>query len=203
MSKVLLDTLLSRAVEDRRWLRLLVAANLMGSLYGFWWYADQLAATPWVLWPWTADSPLSTFFLTGVLVLWAAGRRLPALEALAFFGLVKYGFWTVLVLGLWWAGGAPVGWVDAGLVLTHTIMVLQGLVFVRRHRLGAGALGFALAWYAWNDFLDYAAGYHPHFPDPGALPLIRAVALASTPFIWWLLGRGVPADAGRGQPGSG
>lgn len=193
----MLDRLLALAPR-RGWFWLLVLGNLAGSLYGFWWYAEQLAVTPVAVWPWTADSPLSTFFLTGVLLAWWRGRRVPLLEGLAWLGLLKYGFWTVFVLGLWWARGGTFWWVDAMLVATHAFMVLQGMVFARAHRLGPGALGFALAWYVLNDALDYAAGFHPRIPDPAVFGLVRAVSLASTPLFWLAVRR----LAGRSRLGA-
>ncbi|WP_297198742.1 DUF1405 domain-containing protein [Thermanaeromonas sp.] len=41
----------------------------MGSLYGYYWYHEQLLATPLVWWIFTPDSPLSTSFFTLTLTL--------------------------------------------------------------------------------------------------------------------------------------
>ncbi len=190
-----LDAFVVAAAEDRRWLWLLLLGNLGGSVFGFDWYKSQLAVTPWLLWPVTADSPLATLLFTLVVGLWLAGRRSPALEALAALGLLKYGFWTIFVLGLYWLTGGRFLPIDGLLFATHGWMVVQGLLVLRAAPPGPGALALAAAWYFLNDAVDYFTAWRPWLPDPAHFGLVRVVSAASTGAFWWLgvLGAGCRA----------
>lgn len=183
-------------IADRRWLGLLLAVNLVGAGYGFDWYAGQLRATPVWLWPLTADSPMSLLFFALALTAWWLGRRWPVMEALGYLGLLKYGFWTMFVVGLHWAGGGAFQWIDLFLFTSHGFMALQALLLVGALPLAVGAFGPALAWYLANDYFDYV---HPGTPTMGFLAapaLIRSVSLTSTPLfalaLVLLRGRGSP-----------
>jgi len=182
-----LRELRGRLVENRRLLGLLLGVNLVGAGYGFDWYAGQLRATPVGLWPLTADSPMSLLFFCLALGAWLLGRRRPVLETLGYLGLLKYGFWTMLVVGLHWAGGGDLQWIDLFLFVSHGFMALEALLLVGGLPLRAGAFGPALAWYLAGDYLDYL---HPGTPTMGFLPelaLTRAVSLISTPVFTLLL----------------
>lgn len=52
----------------------LLIINFLGSLYGYYWYYDQLLATPWPWWIFTPDSPLSTSLFTLTLALLLSGK---------------------------------------------------------------------------------------------------------------------------------
>ncbi len=182
------------SIPDQRPLILaLVVINFLGSLYGFYWYRDQLATTsPWV-WIFVADSPLSTFYLTILLLLllWsgrighgdgadAAGTYTP-IDGLAYLGLVKYGFWTMFIIGLYWKMGGAFVWVDLMLFLSHGAMLVQALLFFRRHPSSRNSLLFAMAWFLVDDYLDYFKGYHATYPETSPeFGLVRTVSLIST-----------------------
>jgi uncharacterized membrane protein YpjA len=187
-----------RLVRQRAFLGLLLGVNLVGAAYGFAWYASQLRTTAVWLWPFTADSPMSLFFFALALVSWLWGRRWPVMEALGYLGLLKYGFWTMLVVGAWWLRGEPFLWIDLFLFISHGLMALQALVLVGSLPVRAPALGAGFLWYLLNDYLDYL---HPGTPTMELLPegwLIRAISLASTPVFAMVLGvLGDRADRGR------
>ena len=44
-------------------LNLLLICNILGTLYGFIWYGDQLAKTPWYFLPFIPDSPIASLFV--------------------------------------------------------------------------------------------------------------------------------------------
>lgn len=168
----------------------LIVVNFLGSLYGFYWYRDQLITTaPW-MWIFVADSPLSTFYLTTVLLLFLSKRNPAPLDGLAYLGLVKYGFWTMFVIGLFWVTGGAFSWVDLLLFLSHLAMLVQSFLFFRRHPATRASLGFAMAWYLVNDYLDYFKGYHPYYPEASPeFAFVRTVSLVSTWVvfaIFWL-----------------
>lgn len=158
-----------RLPADRRWAVPLVAVNLLGALYGFWWYAAQLAVTPWWQWPVVPDSPLSALLFACLLMFWYWGRPPALLGALALLGLLKYGAWTVVIFAhLWWAGYDLMAQ-DLLLVISHLGMLLQALIFLRYLRPPGWALPAAAAWYGFNDLADYGFALHPGLPVPGYL----------------------------------
>ena len=150
---------LPRALEDLG-LRLawpIVAVNLAGTAFGFWYYRVQFAATPAVMWPFVPDSPLATLFIALSLAAWRldAGPWAEALHVLAFFGCLKLGFWTPYVqLFLNGPAGIP-AWLYWFLVTSHLAMVLEAFVIHRYARFPGWAIGAALAWHGTNDLVDY------------------------------------------------
>lgn len=166
--------------QERRWAAALVALNLGGSLYGFQWYASQLARTPWWQWPVVPDSPLSTLLFSFFLVFWYWGRSPRLFSALALLGMLKYGAWTMFIFGqIWWAGHGLV-LEDLVLFLSHLGMVVEALIFVRHVRLPAWAVAGAAAWYVINDWADYGLGFRPGLPAPEFLPSVAMAAVVLT-----------------------
>ncbi|HBT48255.1 MAG TPA: DUF1405 domain-containing protein [Peptococcaceae bacterium] len=165
----------------RPWfLKTLLVVNLLGSLYGYYWYREQLAATPWIWWIFTPDSPLSTSLFTLALTLALKGKGSPFLRLLAAAGVIKYGLWAAVVITDYWLKGGPAELLEAMLCLSHLGMALEGLIFIRhwpfgrRHVLGVGG------WLVLNDYVDYALGWHPYLfrPDQEGLAAVTAVALS-------------------------
>ncbi len=76
----------------------LLICNILGTLYGFIWYGDQLAKTPWYFLPFIPDSPIASLFFC-VLLLFVSffNKHIPFVEALAFVTLLKYGLWAVIM----------------------------------------------------------------------------------------------------------
>lgn len=162
----------------RNWVLALIGINFLGSLYGFYWYAPQLAVTPWWQWIVVPDSPTASLFFTLALTGLALGRRWRWLEGLAAVNLMKYGLWTVAIFAQFaWVHG----WLPAeGLLLglSHAGMALESWLFLRVYRPGAAAGLLGAGWTLLNDVTDYLAGnLHPTLPDPAALPFAREAAL--------------------------
>lgn len=187
--------------HDPGWLRLLLAVNLAGAVYGFRWYAPQLAATPTYLWPVVPDSPLSALlFALGLLPrLHGGDDRAPRWIALARLATFKYGLWTVLVLG-----GATLrsGSLDpeaALLFLTHAGMAAEAWLLLRAAPPAPGAAAVALAALLVNDAFDYGPlRTHPALPDPAALPYVAAEAAALSLLAFALARAAAAAARGRG-----
>jgi uncharacterized membrane protein YpjA len=187
--------------RQRLWLRLLIIINFLGSLYGFYWYWDQLVVTPPALWIFVSDSPLSTFYFAALLATLLSGRRPGPFGGLAYMGLVKYGFWTIFIIGLFWITGGGFTWVDLMLFLSHLAMVIEACLFFRVHPASRVSLGAAMVWYLVNDYLDYFRGYHPTYPEANPeFGLVRAVSLASTWvvfLIFWTWSRSLSRSPDR------
>jgi uncharacterized membrane protein YpjA len=163
------------------WALLIGAINLLGIVYGFIYYEPQFAVTPWYLWLFVPDSPLAVLWAELALLAAWLGRRVMALEALAFVGNVQVGLWTVYVLlayapefgTLDFLHGGPVS-LNTILLVGHFGMAVLALIFVQgirdcrsSHRGGRALVGIAiaLAYYLANDALDY---FGPNFNVGGA-----------------------------------
>ncbi|MFZ5767436.1 MAG: DUF1405 domain-containing protein, partial [Bacillota bacterium] len=151
--------------RDRRWLFFLTLVNLAGFAYGMDWYRGQLASLAVWTWPVTADCPVSALLFGCVTATLALGRSCGPLEGVAYVASLKYGMWTVLIIGQSWLAGAPVDADSINLLWTHAGMVGESLLFgtVRPPRLHWVALG--AVWAAVNTALDYGLGLHPTLPD--------------------------------------
>jgi len=172
---------------DRRWIAVLIAVNLSGSLYGFNWYREQLRATPLRYWPVVPDSPLSTLLFSLFLIAVYFGRRYPWLEALSELAMIKYGLWTPLVIGQHWWVHRVVDFEDVHLFLSHLAMAVEATLFLRFYRPGPvlGLPGLvwglpALGWLLFNDYMDYFRGFHPALPAPELIEVVKVFSLVIT-----------------------
>ncbi len=156
-----------KAVEDwgLRLVWLVVAINLAGTAFGFWYYFPQFSETPPVMWIFVPDSPMATLFIAGAFALWAMGRQNDYLTALAFFGNIKLGLWTPWVLVVFadsfLAFTAPAMY--AFLLVSHLAMVVQAFVLHRITDFPLRAVGVAIAWYTIDLTVDY---FIPIVGDP-------------------------------------
>ena len=156
-----------KAVEDLgfRFVWVVVAINLVGTAFGFWYYLPQFSETPPVMWIFVPDSPMATLFIAGAFALWAMGRQNEYLTALAFFGNIKLGLWTPWVLVVFadsfLAFTAPAMY--AFLLVSHLAMVVQAFVLHRITDFPLKAVGLALAWYTIDLTVDY---FIPVVGDP-------------------------------------
>ena len=173
---------------DRRWWWILLAVDLFGSLYGFYWYWPQLSQTPTKYWLIVPDSPGATFLFTIWLGLMLAGAnwRRPSMQvlgAIAFISNMKYGLWTAIVLP---QAGVKYGWEFqfVHLSLSHLGMFAQGLLFARHYRPGAAAAAVALAWMGCQDLVDYwLLLTHPTLPYQAEFGFARGVAVTLS-LVW-------------------
>ncbi len=181
--------------RNRAMVRLLIAVNLFGTGYGFWWYHGQLRETPPLYWPLVPDSPGSTLLFTLFLLAVDRGRRLPLLESLAYASSIKYGLWTPAVWAYYWSAGGGVTFESVHLSLSHLGMALEAAIFGRFYRPVRPWPLAALAWLVFNDYMDYVRGFHPTLPVPEAVTLIGTIAVilsVSSCIVIWIWGRGAP-----------
>ena len=133
-----------------------VAINLAGTAFGFWYYRFQFAGTPTVMWPFVPDSPFATLLVALALASWKLGRPQEWLIALAFFGNVILGGWTVYVHLVFWEHFDYLHWsMRHFLIWSHAAMVAQAFLL---HRIGdfpPGAVAVATLWYAVDTTVDY------------------------------------------------
>jgi uncharacterized membrane protein YpjA len=156
-----------RALSTRRdFLWALFFVNFLGSVYGFWWYRNQLAETEVVWWPFIPDSPTASSLFTLALLAWIMKRTHPLLEALAAVTLFKYGIWAVVMI-FWggWLEPAPLmealNWQHWMLIVSHLGMALEAVLFMHMTSFAWKHLLWVAAWTLTNDALDYGLDIHP------------------------------------------
>jgi uncharacterized membrane protein YpjA len=168
--------------RERRWWWALLVINFFGSLFGFWWYKGQLAATPVKYWLIVPDSPGSTFLLCIWLTLLLAGVdwRKPGMQwlgAIAFVSNMKYGLWTATVLP---QAGIKYGW-DFDFIhlsLSHGAMWVQAMIFARFYKPSLAPAVGALLFMWFQDLIDYfVLNTHPTLPYESELAYARGMAI--------------------------
>lgn len=170
-------------------------ANLLGTLYGYEWYRGQLVDTWTTQGGWLVlfvpDSPTASLFFTATLWFLIRDRRRTdrkgtrlesgaaaaagagaaltwrgAIEALAVITQVKYGVWAVAII-FWGASrGDALVWQEWMLVVSHSCMAAEALLYMRFYRFTALAAAVGAAWTLTNDAIDYTAGVFPYLPSP-------------------------------------
>ncbi|MFC3958108.1 DUF1405 domain-containing protein [Halovivax cerinus] len=149
----------------------IVAVNLAGTAFGFWYYRYQFVETPAVMWPFVPDSPVATLLIALAIGAWKLGRERPWLTALAFFGNLTYGLWTPFTLLVFSDSFSYLHPLMYGFLFwSHLAMAVQALVLHRISDFSIGGIGIALGWYGTNLLVDY---FVPIVGDPHhtALPV--------------------------------
>jgi len=171
--------LLPKALEDIafRFVWVIVAINLLGTAFGFWYYRFQFRELPVEMWAFIPDSPGATLLIALALAAWALGRSSDTLATLAFFGNVKLGLWTPYVLVVFYpaflANSGPAMY--AFLLVSHLGMVVQAFVLHRITDFPLKAVGIATAWYTVDLLMDYFVPVIGEVTHIDPLPRYRAV----------------------------
>jgi uncharacterized membrane protein YpjA len=194
-----------RLFRDRRIIWLLFIVNLLGTVYGYMWYGNQLAFTAenypvWLL-PFVPDSPTASLFFTiALLLLLYPPKGLTGtlvrqlIEALAVVTSVKYGIWAVSMIVAGGYQGDTVNWKDWMLMISHTGMAVEALIYARYFSFRR-MLPVALLWTFANDMVDYSEGVFPWLPsvlddDISAVQYFTmGLTLFSTAAAWLFGGR--------------
>ncbi|MFN7252225.1 MAG: DUF1405 domain-containing protein [Anaerobacillus sp.] len=146
----------------KKWvLSLLLIANLVGTIYGYWWYKEQLAITPRQFYIFVPDSPTASLFLVFVLVVFLFKKNWPLMEAFAAVTLIKYGVWAVVMNIAAGLAGATLTWENYMLIASHGAMAIQALIFAPYFRIKVRHLIIVSIWTITNDIIDYVYGMHP------------------------------------------
>ncbi|WP_018133267.1 DUF1405 domain-containing protein [Effusibacillus pohliae] len=157
---------------DRRFLWMLFWINLLGTVYGYYWYRNQLLNTPPLLWPFVPDSPTSSLFFTIVILLWLFRRSSPVLEMMAVMTSFKYGVWCVAVLLLYGVADRFIAPANIMLILLHAGMAVEVLLYRFAYRFRPHHVWWGAAWLLLNDLFDYGFGVHPYLEDDRFVPEI-------------------------------
>jgi len=136
---------------------LIVAVNLGGTAFGFWYYRHQFARVAPEMWAFVPDSPAATLFVALALAAWALGHPNDYLASLAFIGNIKLGLWTPYVLVVFAPGFLEfTAWpMYLFLFFSHVAMSLQAFLLYRISDFPLRAVGVATAWYTVDLLVDY------------------------------------------------
>ncbi|SEO50647.1 Uncharacterized membrane protein YpjA [Halorientalis persicus] len=150
----------------------IVGINLLGTVFGFWYYIPQFRLEPLAAWPVVPDSPMATLFIALSLALYKLERPNEYLNVLAFFGCLKLGLWTpyvltvfadaflatvmappqiVPLLGQALSSKAMYGF----LFVSHLGMAAEAFLVRRYSAFPSRAILVAVVWYGFNDLVDY------------------------------------------------
>lgn len=140
---------------------LLLAINVLGTIYGYIWYMWQLKITDPIFLIFVPDSPTASLFFSIALFGWLINRNFKLIEALALITLVKYGLWAV-VMNIWTQFEAgPIGFVGWMLVVSHFSMAVQALLYIPKYKFNWIHVLIAAIWTLHNDVIDYVFGQMP------------------------------------------
>jgi uncharacterized membrane protein YpjA len=146
---------------NRSFLWMMIVINGLGSIYGFYWYKEQLAETPEYLRIFVPDSPTASTFFTLVLITYLFRKSVPTLEAFAAVTSFKYGVWAVAVILVSFALGDQQYPEHYMLMISHGGMAIEALLYARFYSIQYRHILYVGAWTIGNDLLDYVLEIHP------------------------------------------
>ena len=161
-------------------IRILIVINVLGSVYGYYWYRYQLLSTSKIFWPFIPDSPLATTLTALALILFLYNKRNSFFEWIAYTSVIKYGIWAVIIISHYGLTGGhiqPEIWM---LWFSHLGMAAQGLVFLRHVRVSRREVAAGTAWMLFNDLLDYGLGIYPYLYASYQWPVAIVAAFGLT-----------------------
>ncbi|TLS35894.1 DUF1405 domain-containing protein [Pseudalkalibacillus caeni] len=151
-------------LKTKPFLIMLLVINVLGTIYGYYWYQWQLVETPLKFLIFVPDSPTASLFFVIVLVAFIMKKNVPLIEALAAVTLFKYGVWAV-VMNVWGIQvSGQVYWENYLLIFSHAGMALQGLLYAPYYKIKAWHLVVVAIWTLHNDVIDYVFGQMPRYP---------------------------------------
>lgn len=146
---------------QRSWLMMLLICNILGMIYGYIWYGEQLSHTPWQFKIFVPDSPTAILFLVISISLILIQKQNSIIDALAFVTLLKYGIWAVIMNILFIIEQGDITVNGLVLMFSHSIMAVQAIYFYPRFKRSMIGISVAMTWVFLNDYIDY---FHLQFP---------------------------------------
>ncbi|MDD4568657.1 MAG: DUF1405 domain-containing protein [Tepidanaerobacteraceae bacterium] len=140
---------------------LLFFVNLVGSIYGFYWYQQQLTVTPSIFKIFVPDSPTASAFFTIALFLIIIKKPKPFMMLVACAWLIKYGLWAVIINTHFYLIGGNYTFTNFHLSLSHLGMAIEGFLFINEVYFKKGYILTLTILMLINDIIDYKLGIHP------------------------------------------
>ncbi|HFZ4135328.1 TPA: DUF1405 domain-containing protein [Staphylococcus aureus] len=146
---------------QRSWLMMLLICNILGMIYGYIWYGEQLSHTLWHFKIFVPDSPTAILYLVISISLILIQKQNSIIDALAFVTLFKYGIWAVIMNILFIIEQGDITVNGLVLMFSHSIMAVQAIYFYPRFKRSMIGISVAMIWVFLNDYIDY---FHLQFP---------------------------------------
>lgn len=156
-----INTFWQYTLYQRFWLMMLLICNILGMIYGYIWYGEQLSFTPWQFEIFVPDSPTAILFLVISISLILIRKQNSIIDALAFVTLFKYGIWAVIMNILFIIEQGDITVNGLALMFSHSIMAVQAIYFYPRFKRSMIGISVAMTWVFLNDYIDY---FHLQFP---------------------------------------
>ncbi|HCW7628069.1 TPA: DUF1405 domain-containing protein [Staphylococcus aureus] len=156
-----INTFWQYTLYQRSWLMMLLICNILGMIYGYIWYGEQLSHTPWHFKIFVPDSPTAILYLVISISLILIQKQNSIIEALAFVTLFKYGIWAVIMNILFIIEQGDITVNGLVLMFSHSIMAVQAIYFHPRFKRSMIGISVAMIWVFLNDYIDY---FHLQFP---------------------------------------
>jgi len=153
------------ALQQRRTLLLLLVINIVGTVYGYYWYGLQLSKTPLIFKLFVPDSPTASLFFCVVLFAFLVKKNAPLIEALAVTSMFKYGIWAVGMNIASGFAGFELTFPSYMLIVSHACMAIEGMLYIPFYRMKLWHLVVAGIILLHNDIIDYVFGMMPRY-DP-------------------------------------
>ncbi|MCG1011362.1 DUF1405 domain-containing protein [Tepidanaerobacter sp. GT38] len=135
--------------------------NLIGSIYGFYWYHQQLLETQGILKLFVPDSPTASLLFTLALFMMLTKKPKPLLSLIACGWLIKYGLWAVIINTHYYFIGGNYTFTNFHLTLSHLGMAAEGFLFINDIVINKYHLISLISLMIISDILDYKLGIHP------------------------------------------
>lgn len=158
-----INTFWQYTLYQRSWLMMLLICNILGMIYGYIWYGEQLSHTPWHFKIFVPDSPTAILFLVISISMILIQKQNSIIDALAFVTLFKYGIWAVIMNILFIIEQGDITVNGLILMFSHSIMAVQAIYFYPRFKRSMIGISVAMTWVFLNDYIDYFRLQFPYY----------------------------------------
>lgn len=148
-------------LNSKWFLIFIILSNLLGTLYGYYWYGSQLKETQWFFLPFVPDSPTASLFLVIALIFIYLNRHSGLFESLAFVTLIKYGIWAVIMNIFVFIKLGQVTEMGLMLCVSHGIMAIEAFLFLPLFKIKPWHILVTIIWVFHNDVIDYVFMQYP------------------------------------------
>jgi uncharacterized membrane protein YpjA len=154
----LIKRIIDGIYKNKPLLAIIIFINILGSMFGLYYYWGQLMMTPAYLWIFVPDCPLYTFFMIFALILIIKSKTSDTFYAITATGLAIYGFWTMFTLlyfnEYFFVRGSEL--MSSALFISHFGMALESVLLVpylKNVKLISWAI--TATWFFIHDIVDY------------------------------------------------